>query len=120
MELAPVDIFDFTFGLPGVLPNPSSFLNASAVSASTSLDQLPAFKVFCESGAGSDPRLSRVVFVKYEAEGLMPGGVLPVPRPTDEKLLLDAEPLKNWLIEAEEGLGGRCEKSLGAKCFSMS
>jgi hypothetical protein len=85
IELAPVDIFDLPLAFPGVLPNPSNFLNASAVSASTSLDQLPAFKVFCGSGAGSEPRLSRVGAVKYDADGLMPGGVLPAP--TAAKLL---------------------------------
>lgn len=117
-ELAPVDILDLLLVFPGVLPSPSSFLSASAVSASTSLDQLPAFRVFCESGAGSEPRLSRFGAVKYDAEGLMPGGVLPVP--TAPKLLCDAEPRKNWLMDAEDGEGGRWEKSFGAKCFRIS
>jgi hypothetical protein len=75
IELAPVDNFCLPLPFPGVLPNPSSFLNASAVSASTSRDQLPAFKVFCESAAGIEPRLSRTGWVKYEAEGLKLGGV---------------------------------------------
>lgn len=36
------------------------------------------------------------------------------------KFETDPEPRKNWLIEALDGLGGKCEKSFGAKCLMMS
>jgi len=78
----------------GVELKPSSLRRASAVSAST------------ENVAG--------VAARYDAL-LTLGGV-----PTNVTLLLDPEPRRNWFIDALDGLGGRCEKSLGAKCLRMS
>lgn len=119
VEVTSLDIFDFPLPLPGVVPSPSNLRSASAVSTVTSRDHelAPPLSV-CVTGR--DPLLSRFVATKYEAEGLMPGGVLPVPAPAVEKLCVEAEPRRNWLIEADDGLGGRCEKSFGTKCLRMS
>jgi hypothetical protein len=48
------------------------------------------------------------------------GGVLTPGEVTEEKLLIDEEALRNWLMLALLGEGGRCEKSRGAKCLRMS
>jgi len=114
------------FAFPGVLPSPSSFRNASAVSAPRLLPSHPVFwfdgmlRTRPESEAGSevlDGAVDTEVADKYEGAVaiVVPGGVL-----AEAKLLTDPDPRRNWLIEALEGLGGRWEKSFGAKCLKMS
>jgi hypothetical protein len=109
-----VDILDLPLFFPGV-PNPSSLRSASDVSGSTSFQ--PCLPVLSRP---LSERCSVPLFVPTEEAvtkfaAVDPGGV-----PTEAKLLTDPEPRRNWLMDALEGLGGRWEKSLGAKCLMKS
>lgn len=86
--------------LPGVELNPSSLRRASDVSGSARLDL---------AGLMLGPKL----FMEEEVANAVVFATAP-------KLFIEPEPRRNWLIDALEGLGGRCEKSLGAKCLRMS
>lgn len=85
----------------GVVPKPSSFLKASTVAATSpdfidcALDRERVDSERCNGG---------LLWPDTD-----PGGVRTV-----ERFCPEDDPRRNWLIDAVEGLGGRCEKSLGA------
>jgi hypothetical protein len=93
------DLFRTVFRT-GVEPSPSSLRRASAVSAS-----IADF----DSGAWFLEGVVAAANVVIEGDAVTPAARAPkLPVELDpEKLFVELEPRRNWLIEALEGLGGR-------------
>lgn len=94
-------------GFLGVVPSPSSLRRASAVAFAS-----PAFM---------DWARERADFIESD---LVRAGCLPEIDPggvrTEDRLWPDVDPRRRWLMDAVDGLGGRCEKSFGAMCRRTS
>lgn len=102
----PADDFGFVFRLlTGVLPNPSSLRRASAVSGSMSFSLgtmpcrvrwLSVRRRFCLLPDGG----------KGKGTAFCGGTVLPG-EDVPDKSLMEPDALRNWVMDALEGLGGR-------------
>jgi hypothetical protein len=103
--------------LDAVDPSPSSLRSASAVAATS-----PTFIDWARERERVDSDREMDGLGMWDTGPAYPAGGVRVVRgpPWFARLVTDDEPRRNWLIEAVDGLGGRCEKSLGAMCRRIS